>query len=473
MPETATATTATAAETRDAGTRMLGFIRGVGGVIVDKLIDVANFVTKDAAGVFQADGVIRARYTPGDGRAKLIVSNTVDGTSAAAAYSEIQFRGGGNDAEVATISAYNSYINVSETGLIFSARDAGNAFGERMRLTGGGRLGLGTASPSSKLHVAGPNATIVTVESTNAGATDTQIRFLTPDRDWRIGQNVGGVGAGKLVIYDVSGGLPRLIFDTTGYMGMGTATPQAPLHIAFADQGAARIRIQNTAGGGRAFDLVAGQNAASQADFSLYDATNGGNLMVWGVTYIRPGGDNSQSAGTASFRFKEVHAVNGTILTSDQREKTWREVSPDDRAMHVPSCTNGEIAAARRIIAELGFFQWNDAIAEKGEDGARYHFGVRAQAVWSIMADEGLVATVVEGVSPSSAYAFLCHDEWEAIAPVNAVEEVRDDDGNIIIAAQAAQPGREAGDRFGVRTDQLALFLITAQEARIAALEAA
>jgi hypothetical protein len=56
VPDTSADITATAAQTRAAGSRILGFIRGAGDVIVDKLFDVANFLTKNAAGVFATDG---------------------------------------------------------------------------------------------------------------------------------------------------------------------------------------------------------------------------------------------------------------------------------------------------------------------------------------------------------------------------------------------------------------------------------
>jgi hypothetical protein len=59
------------------------------------------------------------------------------------------------------------------------------------------------------------------------------------------------------------------------------------------------------------------------------------------------------------------------------------------------------------------------------------------------------------------------------VEPVTATDEVRDGEGNLIAPARAAQAGRPVGSRFGVRVDQLALFLIAAQDARIAALEAA
>lgn len=185
--------------------------------------------------------------------------------------------------------------------------------------------------------------------------------------------------------------------------------------------------------------LIFGFDGSTYRNFLFFDWDNS---RVEARSSFIPGTDNSFTNGSGSNRWSVIYAATGTINTSDDTEKTWRG-----------SPSTAEIAAARRIISELGFFQWNDAIEEKG-DGARYHFGVRAQAVWSIMADEGLIGAMDESETPDSAYAFLCYDEWDALPP------------------QGEEPGRTAGSRFGIRPDQLALFLIAAQEARIAALEA-
>ena len=168
---------------------------------------------------------------------------------------------------------------------------------------------------------------------------------------------------------------------------------------------------------------------------------NGAPVVTIGPAHLTPGSDNDRTLGASSLRWSVIYAGTGTINTSDTREKMWRGAP-----------TETELRAARRIAGELGFFRWNDAIAAKGDDGARLHFGVRAQAVWAIMADEGLIDLIANGVAPSSRYAFLCHDAWDDAA----------DDAT-----------RPAGDRFGIRGDQLALFLIAAQEERLAALEAA
>lgn len=149
---------------------------------------------------------------------------------------------------------------------------------------------------------------------------------------------------------------------------------------------------------------------------------------------FRPGTDNSQQLGGASQRWSTVYAATGTINTSDARDKHWQGAA-----------SAAEIRAARRIWGELGFFQWTDAIAAKGADAARRHFGVRAQAVWDIMADEGLVDPVGDDGRPGrTPYAFLCFDGWE-------------DDAGVW------------HDRFGVRGDQLALFLIAGLASEIAA----
>lgn len=164
-----------------------------------------------------------------------------------------------------------------------------------------------------------------------------------------------------------------------------------------------------------------------------FDGPNGTLLEVELGGAVRPGADNAQTLGSASHRWSVVYAGTGTINTSDAREKAWRGGLSDT-----------EMRAARRIARAIGVFQWNAAIAAKGQTGARLHIGVEAQAVWAIMADEGLVDPIsADGVAGATPYAFLCWDRWDG------------------------------GDRFGVRSDQLALFIAAAQESRIAALEAA
>lgn len=179
--------------------------------------------------------------------------------------------------------------------------------------------------------------------------------------------------------------------------------------------------------------------------FSVANASH--TLLVVDAGVVRPGVDNTISSGTSSARWSTVYAGTGSINTSDARDKT--AVSP---------MTVSEIAAARDLAAEIGTFQFLDAVATKGAEHARRHVGLTVQRAIEIMAARGLEPL---------RYAFICHDAWQA---ESAEPEVRDETGNVM---RAATPGRPAGDLYSLRPDELVLFIARGQEARLAALEAA
>ncbi len=177
---------------------------------------------------------------------------------------------------------------------------------------------------------------------------------------------------------------------------------------------------------------------------------------------FKPNGDNIGALGAPGQRVSVVYAATGAINTSDERSKKWRGgLTPD------------ELAAARSIGESIGVYQMLDAIAVKG-DNARLHVGVKAQQVISILRDHGL---------EPKRYAFVCYDEWDAVEPtpetpaVAARAEIRGEDGQLLapaepgMAAQPGNPGMAAGNRYGIRYDELGMFILAAQEQRMRALE--
>jgi hypothetical protein len=138
---------------------------------------------------------------------------------------------------------------------------------------------------------------------------------------------------------------------------------------------------------------------------------------------IRPNADDTYSLGTALFRWSELFAASGTINTSDAREKQdVEELSEVERRVAV---------AVKSLIRK---FRWKSAFAKKGDD-ARWHFGVIAQDVIAAFEAEGLDAM---------RYGLVCYDEWG---------DQFDDDGNLTAPA---------GNRFGVRYDELLAFVLGA-----------
>lgn len=119
-------------------------------------------------------------------------------------------------------------------------------------------------------------------------------------------------------------------------------------------------------------------------------ANGTGPIILESATAVRPNSNGSVSLGTASFRWSEVHAVNGTIQTSDETAK--QQIGSIDDAV-------------LRAWGNVEYYQYkfNHAVEAKG-NGARWHVGVIAQRVKE--------AFESEGVDPFS-YGILCYDEWD------------------------------------------------------------
>ncbi|MHA4838643.1 tail fiber domain-containing protein [Sphingopyxis sp. MSC1_008] len=333
----------------------------------------------------------------------------------------------------------------------FVALETGAA--ERVRVDGAGNVGIGTASPGNsggfnrQLHIQGdyPCLTLggnVAARSYSLGVNGGG-EFAVWDNQAAAASMQIAAGSGAvafrgslLQLGGVSGpqGVPtRISLDTSYANSPAPTNQQLKLNL---------VPISGTEAYGWTVDNLGrfwhyAGNSVGPTGGHIFATGNTARWQLVTAGHFQPAVDNVHSLGGAGNRTTVVYAATGTINTSDAREKAWRGAA--DAA---------EVRAGRRIIAELGFYQWNDAIAAKSADDARYHFGVRAQRVWEIMADEDLIDPIdAEGRPGATPYAFLCWDAWEA--------------------------GDEAGDRFGIRPDQLTLFLIAAQEARLAALEAA
>jgi len=388
------------------------------------------------------------------------------------------------------------------------------------------RVGVGTASPSAHLQVNGSlgnntailtdrNGTVaVTVDqygtttfanqviasnlATNSSGTDMTFSqgaseaIRISSGNLLVGRtSVGGTGNGHSIRGGDSAIFSRDAVGETVQIGRNSSNGQL---VRFNSNGAEVGSISYDGGniqyGGTAYVSIRPNSGTS--------ATSN---IIWGQGNIKPWNDNYFDIGDGAYRWDDIYATNGTIQTSDQNEK-----------QQIAALTDAEITAAKAISALFKTFKWNDAVSEKG-DAARTHAGVIAQDVEAAMTAAGLVA---------GDYAFFISTTWwetqtevpavEAVEAVDAVyedvviaavEEELDEDGNVIVEAQAerteqrlvseaieaveavaaytrtdtyetaeeAPEGATERTRLGVRYPELMAFVGAATEQRLANIE--
>lgn len=199
----------------------------------------------------------------------------------------------------------------------------------------------------------------------------------------------GAGSAGPYISSNVdsnANGIQNMVFDNFGWQIRDTSS------------GSPQFRVEAKAGSvnyARVSPSLSGQDVVvasdgSDSNINLRLMSKGtGNVLV-GAT-LRPNTANTHSCGTSGSPWSGGFTQTAFTVTSDERYKT----------------TPLEIADAMLDAAaevEWCLFQYLDRVEEKGEDGARWHFGAMAQ--------QFVAAFERHGLKPFR-YAFICYDEWD------------------------------------------------------------
>jgi hypothetical protein len=110
----------------------------------------------------------------------------------------------------AQIAGRNEAGNGTENGYLAFITNTGTTYAERMRITSGGSVGIGTTSPGKKLDVSHSDENLLRLQRTGASARQWDINIKP---NFTIGDNTAAAD--------------RFTIDTSGNVGIGTATPTA------------------------------------------------------------------------------------------------------------------------------------------------------------------------------------------------------------------------------------------------------
>jgi hypothetical protein len=293
-------------------------------------------------------------------------------------------------------------------GIAFYTSPSTAAQTERMRITSGGLVGIGTTSPYSKLEIVGAATSYSNspsiVLTDNAGTTDS--------RRWLIGNVATDYGSLNFAVSSTNSDAPtnsKMTITKAGNVGIGTTSSSARLSVVNAVSTTATVMSIGTSNNG--LNFIINSNGAPEISSAAAVAPI---YFSQGSTRVMTLSDNSNvGIGTTSPSYT-LH-VNGSVAgtsaynnLSDKRYK--KDILPIQNALDKILALNGVT------------FNWDKEATDMNLDDNN-HIGLLAQDVEEIL-PQAVTTGTDENKTKSVAYTDLVPVLIEAIKELKAEIEI-------------------------------------------------
>jgi len=255
-----------------------------------------------------------------------------------------------------------------ETGTIVFEVDAG-APANSLRVSSGGNIGIGTATPVLDVHADTSNTPAIRLEQNNTGGFTAQT--------WDIAGNeanffVRDVTGGSRLPFRIRPGAPTSSIDisASGNVGVGTASPSSLLHVEKNQATGTEVRVDNSDAAGFAGVYMNGGFTLTTGGFVQYNNTTGTkNLFVatGGADPLHLGTNNSIRMSILSTGLVGIGttAPTDTLSVSGTASKTsggsWAVFS-DERLKTIKGSFTRGLSAAMRLQPVRYEYKQNNAL---------------------------------------------------------------------------------------------------------------
>lgn len=255
-----------------------------------------------------------------------------------------------------------SYFGIDDvTGSRAPVRWLAGAPAHSLHLDAQGRVGVRTAVPVLDLHVLSSNTPALRQEQSNTSGFTAQT--------WDVAGNeanffVRDLTGGSRLPLRVRPGAPHASLDiaATGFIGLGTPRPSAPLHLRRSD-GSASVLVQETNGTMQSRVLMELRNSAAT---TARLAHGHGGTEYWAATAAGSGLSFSPGGAAAALTVQ----ANGNLALAGTLSQGSSRTLKHDIAL-------APVDAILGAVAQLPLYAWRYL----NDDGARLHLGPMAEDV--------------------------------------------------------------------------------------------